>query len=804
MTQHPSFRPGNLTHERSHPTDHRMSRGVNAVAAIVVAVVMTAAILTLVPRDTSGLTPTGPGLTPGGPGDWVPLAPAAVTAGPDLDRAVGRRPDPRPSVQAALESEAGRLPRQGRILPSETATPPPTPAPIPTPEPTTPRPTATATPRPSDTTTPTPTRTSPAPTPEPTPTPVRRDGRTASTAAASCWAIKRMDRKAASGTYWLRTASMRTAQRFHCDMITDGGGWVLIGRGAAGWDTSYLGQRPGRVATEVDQDAVAQLSGDQVVRLLDGASPDDLADGFMLRRRGLNSAADQVVRFEVKGFERFSWALNSAAPVTSASVDTKPVSTGTVARFGTPGAGGATIVDTREQKALGYRWGFAYGDPDARTGARPVPQARLYLRPRITTADGPGTATRSGPTTVSSDARSTGWGVTGRVTGATNENHTPVQAFAQVGSVMIVGGNFSHVVRTPSRTENHRQPYLAAFGTTSGAWRTAFRPRLNGQVKALAALDARRVAVGGDFTEVNGVPAAGLAVLDARTGAVDRTWTLRLSNRIGVLPVSVRTLALAEGQLYIGGSFTHLSSGTSSTVYARNAARVDPRTGAPDASWTPEFAGTVTDLTRAPGSPWVFAAGYFRSELRPGSGRADSLARLSARAGARVSDWVWERSSPERDFQWAWAAVQVGDNVFVGAMEHLLRAYDVDSLKLRKAHITRPGGDIQAAHVADDVVYASCHCDGFSYTGAINWKLKDGFTQADAIDLVGAWDARTGEIIPGFQPRFRGELGQGIWAVTTDSNGRLWVGGDITHVRDTSGVLRFTGGFAVFDPAGAG
>ena len=66
---------------------------------------------------------------------------------------------------------------------------------------------------------------------------VLRDGLSAATAAASCWDIKQRDPNSQDGHLLApRPPAMDAPAQFFCDQTTDGGGWVMIGRGREGWE----------------------------------------------------------------------------------------------------------------------------------------------------------------------------------------------------------------------------------------------------------------------------------------------------------------------------------------------------------------------------------------------------------------------------------------------------------------------------------------------------------------------------------------------------------------------------------------
>ncbi len=650
------------------------------------------------------------------------------------------------------------------------------------------------------------------------------DGRSTATAAASCWEIKQRDPAATTGVYWLVTPTLVRPDQFYCDMTTDGGGWVLVGRGREGWREEYEGRGDAAsVRASVSGPAAfaaQQLPSRTIDGLLNGARVDALADGIRLRRaKDVGGTSWQEVRLALTSRDRWAWTFRARHPA-NARFDGGPAVNGTSLSISGDSAFRHLNTDTMQSgKWVGS--GFAYGSQvlgDASTGsylwsvtsgkgsARPFTQ--VFLRPKQTLANlgwggipDTGLPASARPPLAQTQAQPTVWGVAGLASngGQDSEMRTEVQDFAQVGDTVFAGGNFARVQKDAQGSGTVAQAYLAAFAVGSGELRTGFRPVFNNQIKALAALPGGRLAVGGEFTTVNGQPRSGFAVLNAVTGALDGSMPLSVTNGLTGGLLSVRSLKVQGQWLYLGGAFTHLRDAVS-TVYSRGAGRVSLGSGRADASWNPNLNGTVTEVTPSGDGTRVYLTGYFSTT---NGVLARKVAALNAAPGAALIAWTPRYSVPatnENTFQFT--VSEAASRVVVGGSEHSAFSYDKSTLAFRQGAISMAGGDFQTSVVdaAHDLVYAGCHCNDFLYSNTTTYPWPSRFDQGDKLGYVGAWDGATMSYRPEFNPVMSARRGYGAWSSLVDGNGVLWVGGSFSTSVAAQGRTQFSGGFARFAP----
>jgi hypothetical protein len=121
-----------------------------------------------------------------------------------------------------------------------------------------------------------------------------------------------------------------------------------------------------------------------------------------------------------------------------------------------------------------------------------------------------------------------------------------VLSLASRKGVVYAGGIFRKVSSPQRRFTKHRHN-VVAFKADNGAF-TDFDPRVNGPVWAVRTT-RKAVYIGGAFTKVNGVSRQGVAKLNPRTGAVDRSFRSPFDQG------RVTDLALVHGRLIAGGTF---------------------------------------------------------------------------------------------------------------------------------------------------------------------------------------------------------------------------------------------------------
>ena len=640
------------------------------------------------------------------------------------------------------------------------------------------------------------------------------DGLSEATAAASCWEIKQNNPRSSDGTYWLQTATMDAPGQFFCDQTTDGGGWVMIGRGREGWETWSQGngdqtRLQTRPRTPGDFEVV-QASHETVNGLLGGTKVSDLPDGVMVQRAwNHRGSAYQTVRMQFPKMRDFIWPFKSAHPVNVKFNREWWVNGGIVwAGFGMNTSWGYVNLIASAQNE--YTMGFGYGplasswyDTSSstsffhRNGSIINPYAEVYIRPELSSTDSSfraigdgGTAAETQKASVSEYATPTTWGVTGNLNGSVQEGSIQVQAFEQVGSTMYVGGNFTGVQKGKNGSETTSRG-LAAFDATTGDWNGQTFD-FNNQVKDLVELPGGKLLAVGDFTKVNGETHVGTVLIDAATGQIDPSWDLQIRNGNASV-VTVKAAKVIGQHIYLGGAFTHLTGNGSSSVYARNGARLD-LSGKPDRSWNPEFNGSVIDIDVDENDSYYYAAGHF---TRAHDLVAENAARLGTGAGAELDQsWSFRHSYFIGKYQ---QAVTVGNGrVYFGGSQHSLFGYNTSDMTRTSGSITmQNGGDLQATTAsATGVVYGSCHCSDYAFQDAYQYlALGDTWTRADEIQWVGGWDQATGRQIGWTPYRLSSLRSTGAWALEMGDDGALWAGGDFNYSYTSKTAGQWSGGW---------
>jgi hypothetical protein len=663
------------------------------------------------------------------------------------------------------------------------------------------------------------------------------DGRTPAGAGASCWGIKQAFPSSSDGTYWLYQPGLDRPTQFHCDMTTDGGGWVLVARGRHNWNFRTAGQgTPATLRGTVDGPgafSAAALSTDTINDLLGQAPVSGLVDGIRVERA---TNATGTTRQDMRLFATYpswSWAFPQGLRLSAVRIGGTTYANGntkdTSVRFydyptaGLQGYQGTYRLRTYASSGNNWLQGFGYGTGVSGTSSDTtylyrystsgfvLPFTRVWIRPRILNTDVtlPALPKETGfpaepvAATLKNTPEVAPWGVVGLDhTGEASIDpwNTTVNVLQVHGDRVFVGGRFTHVQQGPGGA-TYARASLAAFDL-DGNWISSFDPVIAGRVWALTTTDDGKLIVGGDFTSVDGQPdTSGLVALDPNTGEVIPSWKANLTHTTE--PHIVRGLDHRNGVIYATGRFNRVKGGTWNEIIVSRAVSLSATDGSPG-TWKPILSGTGVRLRAAAAGDRVYIAGFFNSVN--GDTNHGYFAVTDAATGDPVPGLgpFVPSALPGQD-AYQHAVAEYGDEIMVGGAEHDTQWYDRDRNSLVDAHITKAGGDTQAIEVFDDWIYVGCHCDDTLLAGTNSWEYPAGFRSVHAVNLVARFDPVTHDIDESWFPHgLKGNVGEGVWTIDQDARGCVWVGGDLTQGSASGAAVNdWLGGFGRFCPIDA-
>ncbi len=403
------------------------------------------------------------------------------------------------------------------------------------------------------------------------------------------------------------------------------------------------------------------------------------------------------------------------------------------------------------------------------------------------------------------------WGVSGQEPTNTQTSTLDVLVwdFAQVGDRMFVGGAFLNVQESKTSTPIP-QSFVAAFDITTGVWIDTWRPKLDRAVYSLEVFGGSLI-VGGEFETVNGQARAGLVALDPITGQIDQSFAGSVDRPWSDNRAMVRDMEVDGQSLYVVGNFSHINGAGGSRARSYKAGRFSSTSGALDTSWRPEVTGSsVWGIATDPARGEVHLSGFFTAVN--GDANSGHFHTVSSTTGATVGG----KKDLPRNFpatQPEIYDVAMGNGlIFTSGEQHIMQILQPsDHTMVGYAHTgikedtfeflgIFAGGAYQVAERIGNVVFAGCHCTYSERDGFIN-HYSSVSNKRTPHRLVMAYEADTGRIIENFMADIHSPR-DGTWAVASDTNGCLYLGGDFHAAGIDSNQNHWVGGFGKLCPKG--
>ncbi|MEZ5138500.1 MAG: fibrinogen-like YCDxxxxGGGW domain-containing protein [Acidimicrobiales bacterium] len=443
------------------------------------------------------------------------------------------------------------------------------------------------------------------------------DGTSSATAGASCWGIKQAYGASASGVYWLSNARMERPQQFYCDMTTDGGGWVLVGRGRQGWSFNPFGQgSPNTLRSTPDGTgafAPAALDSSTIDGLLNGQAVRALPDGIRLERATNSSGTNRQSYRIYPRVDAWTWSFHAGQLLDKVVIDGSTYQGSNTYDTADSVYGQTTnqlnnVQGTR--RMFTYKWsshnnqaGFSFGSGVSGGSSSssnylwtngnelpdPVhpgvdPPADRQRRRRVLPYPG-GRLPRAPAGAAGQPLEQSAVGG-GRPRPHRRADHRALEHQRPLGP----RPRRPHLHRRPlhrraERPSCRRSPSRTAALSYDGTWIDTFRPQLDGRVWDMLVTPDGKLIIAGDFTNVNGAPnTSGIAALDPQTGQVVAGFKAAATSTSG-RPL-VRALAQRDGIVYAAGNFNRFTGGSWNQITVTRAVSFSATDGTPS-TWRP-------------------------------------------------------------------------------------------------------------------------------------------------------------------------------------------------------------------------